>query len=114
LEPRFGEDLKRVFAVARVQPRILNEATTQAEALEFVADEGIAALTMPSAENLRPESVVFRNFADEFHTAEVGLAYLGDSGSVILASLRKFLVETFKAVGVRGSREHRARQMALF
>ena len=114
LEPRFGEDLKRIFAAARVQPRILNEATTQAEALEFVVDEGVAALTMPSAENLRPEGVVFRNFADEFLTAEVGLAYLADNGSVILASLRKFLAETFKPLGVRASRDRQERQMALF
>ena len=28
LEPRFGEDLKRIFGVARVQPRIFSEATT--------------------------------------------------------------------------------------
>lgn len=114
LEPRFGEDLKRIFAVARIQPRILNVATTQAEALEFVVDEGIAALTMPSAEYLRPEGIVFRNFTDEFLTAEVGLAHLGESGSAILASLRKFLVETFKPLGVRGSRDRRAEQMALF
>src|SRR5260370_38067055 len=114
LEPRFGEDLKRIFGVARVQPRIFSEATTQAEALEFVADEGVAALTMPSAEYLRPEGIVFRSFADEFLTAEVGLAYLADNGSVILASLRKFLVETFKPLAVRGSRDRQARQMALF
>ena len=69
---------------------------------------------MPSAESLRPESVVFRDFADEFLTAEVGLAYLADNGSVILESLRKFLVETFKPLGVRGSRDRQVRQMALF
>src|SRR5712671_824767 len=33
IEPRFGEDLSRIFAVARVRPRISHEATTQAEAL---------------------------------------------------------------------------------
>src|SRR3984957_12327349 len=59
LEPRFGEDLKRIFAGARVQPRIVSEATTQAEVLEFVVDEGVSALTMPSAENLRQEGIVF-------------------------------------------------------
>jgi len=114
IEPRFGEDLKRIFAVARVQPRILNEATTQAEALELVAGEGIAALTMPSAKYPPHDGIVFREFADEFLTAEVGLAYLGENGSVILASLRQFLAETFKPLGVRGSRERPARQMALF
>lgn len=114
LEPRFGEDLKRFFAVARVQPRILSEATTQAEALEFVADDGIAALTMPSAKYPPHGGVVFREFGDGFLTAEVGLAYLGENGSVILASLRKFLIQTFKPLGVRDNRDRQARQMALF
>ena len=114
IEPRFGEDLKRIFAVARVQPRILNETTTQAEALELVAGEGIAALTMPSAKYPPHEGIVFREFGDGFLTAEVGLAYLGENGSLILASLRQFLVETFKPLGVRGKRDRQARQMALF
>ena len=114
IEPRFGEDLRRIFALARVQPRIVGQATTQAEALELVAGEGIAALTMPSTENLRPEGVVFRDFVDEFLTAEIGLAYLRENRSVILASLRQFLVETFKPLGVRGTRDRQARQMALF
>jgi len=114
IEPRFREDLKRIFAVARVQPRILTEATTQAEAVGLVASEGIAALTMPSAKYPPHDGIVFREFADGFLTAEVGLAYLGENGSVLLASLRQFLVQTFNPLGVRESRDRQARQMALF
>jgi DNA-binding transcriptional LysR family regulator len=114
IEPRFGEDLKRIFAVARIQPRVFQEATTQAEALDVVADAGVAALTMPSARYPPHDGIVFREFGDGFLTAEVGLAYLGENGSVILASLRQFLVETFKPLGVREGRDRQARQMALF
>src|SRR5258708_20003403 len=91
LEPRFGEDLKRIFGVARVQPRIFSEATTQAEALGFVADEGVAALTMPSAEYLRPEGLVFRTFADGFFKAEVRLPHLPATRSLTLPPPPTFL-----------------------
>ena len=114
IEPRFGEDLKRILAVARVRPRIFHEATTQAEALELVSEGSVAALTMPSAQYPVRERVVFRKFTDDFLTAEVGLAYLGDNKSAILASLRKFLLETFQPLEVGGFRDGRARQMALF
>jgi hypothetical protein len=108
IEPRFGEDLKRIFGVARVQPRILNETTTQAEALELVANDGIAALTMPSAKYPSHDGIVFCEFGDGFLSAEVGLAYLGENGSVILTSLRQFLMETFKPLGGRSKRDDRA------
>jgi DNA-binding transcriptional LysR family regulator len=114
LEPRFGDSLKRIFEVARVQPRVLHEATTQAEALEIVSEGAVAALTMPSAQFATRERVVFRQFDDEFLTAEVGLAYVGESGSAILTSLRKFLLETFQPLSGGGFRDGRARQMALF
>jgi len=49
IEPHFGEDLTRVFNVAHIRPRIVSEATTQAEALVLVSQVSLAALTMPSA-----------------------------------------------------------------
>ena len=100
--------------MARVHPQILHEATTQSEALELVSEGSVAALTMPSAQYPARERIVFRKFTDEFLTAEIGLAYLGDNKSVILASLRKFLVETFQPFEVSGFRDGRARQMVLF
>lgn len=114
IEPRFGEDLKRILGVARVRPRLFHEATTQAEALELVSEGTVAALTMPSAQYPVRERVVFRKFVDEFLTAEVGLAHHGENGSVILASLRKFLMDTFQPLSTSGFRDGRARQMALF
>src|SRR5258708_16460626 len=63
LEPRFGEDLKRIFGVARVQARIFNEATTQAEALEFFAGEGVAAFAVPSPRYLTPTGLCFPPFS---------------------------------------------------
>lgn len=114
IEPRFGEDLKRIFSIARVHPRIFHEATTQTEALELVSDGSGAALTMPSAQYPVRERVVFRKFADDFLTAEIGLAYLGDNKSPILTSLRQFLIDTFQPFEVGGFRDGRARQMALF
>ena len=114
IEPRFGEDLAWIFRLARVRPRIFHEATTQTEALELVAEGSVAALTMPSAEYPPRERIVFRKFADDFLTAETGLAYLGEHRSVILESLRKCLFETFKPLGRRTLEESRARQMALF
>jgi LysR family hca operon transcriptional activator len=117
IEPRFGEDLNRIFGVARIRPRIFHEATTQAEALELVAEGSVAALTMPSAQYPVRERVLFRRFTDEFLTAETGLAYLGENGSAILESLRNFLFETFQPLDstepVR-RRDGRARQMTLF
>jgi DNA-binding transcriptional LysR family regulator len=114
IEPRFGEDLNRIFAVARVRPRISHEATTQAEALELVSDGSVAALTMPSAQYPFRERIVFRRFVDEFLTAETGLAYHGENASPILATLRKFLLDTFQPLGGGGFRDGRARQLALF
>lgn len=116
IEPRFGEDLHRIFGVARVRPRIAQQATTQAEVLELVAESGfLAGLILVSAQNPGREGIVFRRLVDEFLTAEVGLAYLRDSGSPILKSLRKFLFEVFQPLSPESrSTEHRARQMALF
>jgi DNA-binding transcriptional LysR family regulator len=114
IEPRFGDSLKRIFEVARVRPRVFHEATTQAEALEIVSEGVVAALTMLSAQYPLRERVVFRQFDDEFLSAEVGLAYVGESGSAILTSLRKFLLETFQPLSSGGFRDGRARQMALF
>jgi len=117
IEPRFGEDLNRIFGVARIRPRIFHEATTQAEALEFVSEGSVAALTMPSAQYPVRDRIVFRRFVDESLTAEMGLAYLGQNDSPILGSLRKFLFETFQPLrsdGIGGSRDGRARQMKLF
>jgi len=114
IEPRFGEDLNRVFSVARIRPRIFHEATTQAEALELVSEGSVAALTMPSAQYPVRERIVFRRFVDEFLTVETGLAYLGENGSAILTSLREFLFDTFHPLGAGGFRDARARQMALF
>ena len=56
----------------------------------------LAGLTMPWAQQPAREGIVFRRLADEFLTAEVGLAYLRDDGSPILKSLRKFLIDTFQ------------------
>ena len=114
IEPRFGEDLSRIFAVARVRPRIFHEATTQAEALELVSEGSVAALTMPSARYPARERVLFRQFTDEFLTAETALAYLGENDSAILKSLRNFLLETFQPLGGGEFRDRRARQMTLF
>ena len=74
IEPRFGEDLTRIFGVARIRPRTFHEATTQAEALELVSEGSVAALTMASAQYPVRERVVFRKFVDEFLTVEMGLA----------------------------------------
>jgi DNA-binding transcriptional LysR family regulator len=114
IEPRFGEDLRRIFETAHVRPSILREATTQAEVLELVSEGSIAALTMPSAQHPPRDRVVFRDFVDGFLTAEIGLAHLAESESAILASLRKFLWDTFQPLGRTGFRDGRARQMALF
>jgi LysR family hca operon transcriptional activator len=113
IEPRFGDDLNRIFAVARIRPRIFHESTTQAESLELVAEGSVVALTMPSAQYPARERIVFRRFVDEFLTAETGLTYLGENGSVILESLRKFLFETFQPLHAM-RRDGRARQMTLF
>jgi DNA-binding transcriptional LysR family regulator len=116
-EPRFGKDLNRIFGVARIRPRSFHEATTQAEALELVAENGMAALTMPSAQYPAREGIVFRRFTDEFLTAETGLAYMGENESPILKSLRSQLVKTFQPLassGVGGRSDGRSRQMNLF
>jgi DNA-binding transcriptional LysR family regulator len=114
IEPRFGEDLNRIFGVARIRPRTFHEATTQAEALELVSEGSVAALAMPSAQYPVRERVVFRKFVDEFLTVEMGLAYLGENGSAILASLRKLLFETFQPLSGGRFRDTRSRQLTLF
>jgi LysR family hca operon transcriptional activator len=114
IEPHFSKHLNRVFALARIRPRIFQEATTQAEALELVSEGTIAALTMPSAQYPVRERILFRPFVDDLLTAETGLAYLGESGSPILTCLRKFLFETFQPLAAGKTRDGRARQMKLF
>jgi hypothetical protein len=117
MEPRFGKDLNRIFGVARIRPRIFHQATTQAEALELVSENGIAALTMPSAQYPSREGIVFRRFVDEFLTAETGLAYIGENESAILSSLRSLLVKIFQpfaSSGAGGQSDGRTRQMSLF
>jgi hypothetical protein len=72
-------------------------------------------LIMPWAQNPAREGIVFRRLVDEFLTAEVGLAYLRDSGSPILKSLREFLIDLFQPLSPESERlGHRARQMTLF
>src|SRR5215813_4071506 len=117
LEPRFGEDLQRILGLARVRPRIFHQATTQPEILELVAESDFAAgLTLPSAQLLTREGIVFRPFVDELLTVETGLAYLREDASPILKSLRKFLFETFKPLSPDPDAltKDRARQMVLF
>jgi DNA-binding transcriptional LysR family regulator len=115
IEPRFGDDLARVFRMARIRPRILHETTTQAEALEFAAEVGAAVLTIPSARYPGHTKIVFRSFVDELLTAEIGLAYVGHNGSTILTSLKKFLFDTFQPLASGRSRDDRpGRQMNLF
>ncbi len=107
IEPRFGKSLKRLFSVIRVKPDIFHEVTTQAEALEIVAHEGVAAITTPAAESGTNDQIVFRKFLDEVLTVETSLAYCGEPASPILKSLRTFLAETFDPLSagpeVRGS-----------
>jgi DNA-binding transcriptional LysR family regulator len=116
IEPRFGEDLSRIFGVARIRPCIFHKATTQAELLELVSEGSVVALTMPSAQYPVRDRIVFRRFVDEFLTAEMGLAYLGENGSTILASLREFWFATFQPVDSNATdrQDGRARQMKLF
>jgi hypothetical protein len=116
IEPRFGEDLNRIFGVARVRPRIAQQATTQTEVLELVLESGfLAGLIMPWAQYPARDGIVFRRLVDEFLTEEVGLAYLRDDGSPILKSLRKFLIDTFQPLSPESEGlERRGRQMTLF
>jgi DNA-binding transcriptional LysR family regulator len=114
IEPRFGEPLRRVLSLARVRPRMSHEATTQAETIEFVSEGTMAGLVLPSAQHPPPRGVVFRRFADDFFIGETGFAYLGETNSPAVKSVRKFLLETFKPLGDHGPRETPTRQMALF
>jgi len=117
IEPRFGEDLNRVFAVAHIRRNTFHEATTYAEALELVSENGVASLTLPWVQGPEREGIVFRSFADEFLTAETGLVYSGDDGSAILKSLRSRLFEMFQPLGTNrtgDSRDGQRCQMNLF
>src|SRR5258706_3162782 len=90
IEPRFGEDLNRIFGVARVRPRIAQQATTQAEVLELVLESGfLAELIMPWDQQPPREGIEFRRLVDQFLTQEVGLAYLPDTSSPIMQSSRQ-------------------------
>jgi DNA-binding transcriptional LysR family regulator len=112
IEPRFGRSLKRLFDVIRVRPRIVHEATNQAEALEVVSQDNVAAITTPAAQHPANEWILFRKFLDEILIAHTGLAYFGEPVSPILKSLRSFLSETFQPLGE--SAWDREKQMALF
>jgi len=111
IEPRFGLSLKRLFTLIRVRPRILHETTTQAEAIELITEDGIAALTTPAAKVPTNGDVVFRRFSDEILTVDTSLAYFGESFSPILRSLREFLAQTFQPLRERWDGE---KQMMLF
>jgi LysR family hca operon transcriptional activator len=114
IEPRFGNSLKRLFSLIRVRPRIVHEATTQSEALQVAAQEGIPAITTPVAQYGSNEHMVFRKFADEILTVETGLAYYGEPVSPLLKSLRAFLTETFQPLAGPFLPDDHGRQMILF
>ena len=115
IEPRFGESWKRLFALIRVRPRIIHEATTQGEALELVSQDGVAAITTLAAQHPANDRIVFRKFLDEILIAETGLAYFGEPTSPILKSLRKFLSDTFQPLtGGSFVSDESTHQMLLF
>ena len=114
IEPRFGASWKRLFNLIRVQPRIFHEATTQSEALEVAAHDGVAAITTPAAQHATNDRIVFRTFADEILTVETGLAYFGEPASPILKSLRNFLAETFQPLAGPFLPNENPGQMILF
>lgn len=114
IEPRFGVDLKRLFGTARIKPCLLHEATTQLEALELASDVGVAALTLSSVRAPLRDNIVIRGFVDEPLTADTGLAYMKESESPMLASLRNFLFDIFQPLTSGRTSDRRARQMELF
>jgi LysR family hca operon transcriptional activator len=114
IEPRFGNSLKRLFAVIRVRPQIFHEVTTQSEALEIVSRDGVAAITTPAVLSPANDRVVFRKFLDEILTVETGLAYFSEPASPILKSLRSFLAETFEPLAAGPIVPGNAHQLILF
>jgi LysR family cyn operon transcriptional activator len=114
IEPRFGNSLKRLFAVIRVQPQIFHEVTTQSEALEIASQDGVAAITTPAALPAASDRIVFRRFLDEILTVQTGLAYFGEPASPILKSLRNFLSETFEPLASGPMAPGDAHQLILF
>jgi len=114
-EPRFGEHVSRVFRAARIRGRVVHQATTQSEALQFASHNGMAALLMASAQHFVHEGIVFRRFADDFLSAETGLVYCGENPSSVLASLRTFLLEMFFPLApAERTADGSNRQMQLF
>ena len=115
IEPRFGESLKRFLALIRIKPRIYHEATTQGEALQIVAQDGVAALTTEAAEQLANDYVLFRHFVQELLFVHTSLAYFGEPVSPILTSVRKFLSDTYQPLEPASLvREPKTHQMILF
>jgi DNA-binding transcriptional LysR family regulator len=114
IEPRFGNSLKRLFAVIRVRPQIFHEVTTQSEALEIASQDGVAAIITPAALFPANDRVVFRKFLDEILTVETGLAYFSEPASPILKSLRSFLAETFEPLPAGPIVPGNAHQLILF
>jgi DNA-binding transcriptional LysR family regulator len=115
IEPRFGDSLKRLFSIIRVRPRIVREATNQAEALEVVSQDGVAALTTQAAQRSAADRIVFRGFVEEILFAETSLAYFGEPTSPILRSLRAYLSEAFQPLAIGPFvPEANAGQMILF
>src|SRR5258707_1646161 len=52
IEPRFGQDLNRIFGVSPVGPRMAQQATTQAELLEHRLDSGfLLGVDLPLAQH---------------------------------------------------------------
>jgi DNA-binding transcriptional LysR family regulator len=115
IEPRFGDNLKRILSLIRVRPRILHEATSQGEALDLVSQDGVAALTTQAAQRSATDRIVFRGFLEEILFAETSLAYFGEPTSPILKSVRAFLSETFQPLAIGPFvPEANTRQMILF
>ncbi|MGB2629286.1 MAG: LysR substrate-binding domain-containing protein [Candidatus Acidiferrum sp.] len=114
IEPRFGNSLKRLFSIIQVQPQIIHEVTTQAEALEIVSHEGLAAITTSAAMQGTSDQIVFRNFLDEVLTVETSLAYCGEPTSPILKSLLTFLSGSFEPLSNEPEVRRKVHQLFLF
>ncbi len=94
IEPRFGQSLKRLFAVIRVRPRIFHEATNP-----------------PAAQQQANDRILFRKYSDEILMADTGLAYFEEPISYSQGAKRIF-GGNVQPLG--GSPWDREKQMALF
>jgi DNA-binding transcriptional LysR family regulator len=120
LHPLFHDHLLRLFKKEGYSPNVIQEVSTEAEALYMVAEGLGAALIRPSLASVLHSGIVFRKFREGSLVQETAVAYRRQSSSAHVGPLVSLIRKTIQqssqqSLGLLGiGDENDPRQLRLF